>query len=324
MNNKKIFFLLTVIAVLSLGLILSGCQSIPQNQAPDEEPLVTVSILPQAYFVERIAGEAVRVNVMVGPGDEPHTYEPTPEQMRQLSESQLFFSIGVEYEQNWIPRFEDANPNLTVVDSASGIQRIPMLDHPHDEEEAHGHETNGGDQDQDEEGEDHHHEEEGENLDPHVWLSPENGKIIAANILDSLLALAPENGTDFQKNYADLIAEIDILDAAIQATLSGLPQRTFMVFHPAWGYFAAQYGLEQIPVQVGGQDPSPSELTALVDLARQEEIPVIFIQPSFNSASAEALAEEIDAEIAMMDPLARNWLENLYTAADAFASALSE
>lgn len=314
MKKRKAFFWITTLAVLSLGSALAGCQSPTQNDSPDGPPLVTVSILPQAFFVERIAGESLRVNVMVGPGDEPHTYEPTPEQMRLLSDSQVFFSIGVEYEENWIPRFVDANPTLTIVDSASGIERLPMTDHPHDEE-AHGHEADR---------EDLHHDEEGENLDPHVWLSPENGKIIAANVLESLIGLAPENESDFQENYNELIAEIDALDAAIEATLSGLPKRTFMVFHPAWGYFAKQYDLEQIPVQVGGQDPSPSELTELVDLAREEEIRVIFIQPSFNSASVEAIAEEIDAQIAVVDPLARNWLDNLRAAAEAFAAALSK
>jgi len=327
MKKRKSLYEITITAFLSLGLFFTACQSPNQNQITDEGPLVTVSILPQVFFVERIADDSLRVNVMVSPGDEPHTYEPTPEQMRQLSNSQVFFSIGVEYEENWIPRFKDVNPNLTIVDSASGIERIPMGDHHHHhDEEDHDHEADGEDLHQDENGEDHHHdhEEEGENLDPHVWLSPENGKIIASNVLESLIALIPEKESDLQENYNELIAEIDTLDAAIEASLSGLPQRTFMVFHPAWGYFAEQYDLEQIPVQVGGQEPSPSELTKLIDLAREEEIRVIFIQPGFDSTSVEAIAEEIDAQIAEVDPLARNWLENLNTVSETFAAALGK
>lgn len=306
------------------ALILSGCQSPAINeQAPDEAPLVTVSILPQAYFVERIAGESLRINVMVGPGDEPHTYEPTPEQMRLLSDSQIFFSMGVEYETNWIPRFLEANPNLTIVDSGSGIERIALADHHHHpNEEDHGH-TDEAAGHHDEEDHQHADEEAGENLDPHVWLAPQNGRIIAANILEALVTLAPEHEDAFQENYNDLIADIEALETNIETSLAGISQRAFMVFHPAWGYFADQFGLEQVPVQVGGQDPSPRELTALIETAREENIRVIFIQPSFNAASAEAIAEEINAAVAVADPLATDWLKNLEAAADAFAAALS-
>jgi zinc transport system substrate-binding protein len=326
MKKTKALYGFTITAVLSLALSLSACQTASQSQSAVEAPLVTVSILPQAFFVERIAGEDLQVNVMVGPGDEPHTYEPTPEQMRMLSKSQVFFSIGVEYEENWITRFQDANPDLVIVDSASGITRISMETHQHNHgDENHQDQDEDDDHDHDSDAEEHHegsHEHEGEKLDPHVWLSPENGKIIAANVLNTLISIAPEKEADYQKNYKDLIVEIDALDATIESTLSDLPQRTFMVFHPAWGYFANQYDLEQIPVQVGGQEPSPSELIALVDLARAEEISVIFIQPSFDSTSVETIAEEINAEIAVVDPLARNWLENLNTVAEAFGAAL--
>lgn len=317
----KFIFRFTVAILLSQALLLSACQSTQSNEnSSDGAPLVSVSILPQAYFVERIAGENVRINVLVGPGDEPHTYEPTPEQMRLLNDSQVFFSIGVEYEQNWVPRFQDINPDLKIIDSANGIDRIAMGEHHHHEHEVEGEHHH----DEEAEGEDHHEGEGGNNLDPHVWLSPENGKIIAANILESLITLAPEKESVFQDNYTRLIDDIEALETSIETALSGLTQRTFMVFHPAWGYFAHQYDLEQIAVQVGGQDPSPSELAQLIDKAREENIRVIFIQPSFDSASVEALSEEINAEIVMVDPLARDWLANLDAVANAFAAALSE
>ncbi|MFW5713169.1 MAG: metal ABC transporter solute-binding protein, Zn/Mn family [Brevefilum sp.] len=314
MKKEKTKTLIVIGVMVLMSLIFSGCQSAQQDElAADETLSVTVSIPPQAYFVEQIAGDAVQINVMVGSGDEPHTYEPTPEQMRLLSNSQVFYSIGVEYEQNWVPRFQDTNPDLIIVDSASGIQRIAIADHDHQE---------GEDQHNEEEG--HGHDQEGENLDPHVWLSPENGKIIAANILDSLITLIPEGESAFQDNFNELIAEIDTLETNIETTLSDISHRTFMVFHPTWGYFADQFDLEQVPVQVGGQEPSPQELANLVEVARDENIRVIFIQPSFDSASAKAIATEIDATIALADPLERNWLENLGAVADAFAAALSD
>ena len=296
----SIFFLLFII-------LLSACQ--PENQETglqEKSTQVTVSILPQAYFVDRISGGSVSVNVMVGPGQEAHTYEPKPEQMRALTQSNILFTIGLEYEAVWVPRFKDINPNLAIIDSAKGIQRIPLTtDHSHEDDE------------------ESHEDEENEGLDPHVWLSPENGKIIAENTLVALNALIPESAEMFRENFDALIADIENLDRDINDTLNTLEQRKFMVFHPAWGYFADHYNLEQFPVQVGGQDPSPSELAALVDMAQNEKIKVIFVQPTFNTASAAAVAQEIGAEVAVIDPLAKDWLSNLESAAKAFKSALS-
>ena len=295
-----------LLIVSAAALLFSACQPSQQSSVDDDVLKVTVSILPQAYFVERIGGELVTVNVMVGPGEEAHTYEPTSGQMKALADSRIFFSIGVEYEQTWIPRFADINPALLFVDSAAGIERIFMAD----------------DQAQDENETDDHTHDEG--LDPHVWLSPDNGKLIAENILLALKTALPDHEEVLQANYDALIADIDSLDQRIEAVLSGVEQRTFMVFHPAWGYFAEQYNLEQLPVQVGGQDPSVSEMAVLIEIAREKDIQVIFIQPTFNASDAQAIATEIGAEVAVVDPLARDWLTNLETVAEAFAAALKE
>lgn len=296
-NLKKLSIYLLLITSL-----LAACQpQAQQNTSPQRSTSVTVSILPQVYFVERISGGTIPVNVMVGPGEEAHTYEPKPEQMRALAESQVFFTMGLEYETVWVPRFEDINPNLEIIDLAKGIQRIPLSsDHAHQDEEPEG------------------------NLDPHIWLSPKNGKIIAENTLLALSALVPESVDIFQKNYEALIADIENVDRRIIDSLKSYDQRKFMVFHPAWGYFAEHYNLEQLPVQIGGQDPSASELASLIKIAQEEKIKVIFIQPTFNTASAEAIANEIGGEVAIVDPLARDWLSNLESAAEAFASALND
>lgn len=301
---------------LSFALIIlltAACQPQPVKPSQNEGAvLVTVSILPQAYFVERIGGDAVRVNVMVGPGEEAHTYEPKPEQMKALSLSPVFFSIGVEYEDTWIPRFADVNPEMVFVNSAASIIRIEAPD-------AHTHSDTADQDDQTDES-----SESVLHADPHVWLAPENGKIIAANIRDALITLAPEKSALFEENFESLIMDIDALDARINATLAGKSQRSFMVFHPAWGYFAYQYDLEQIPVQVGGQEPSVSEMAELVQIARKEQIKVIFIQPTFSTANAQAIADEIGAKVAIVDPLARDWLDNLATVAETFAAALRD
>lgn len=297
-----------LVAILILFLI--GCTpGVNQGSADEDRVLVTVSILPQAYFVERIGGDTVAVNVMVGPGEDPHTYEPKPEQMRALSHSALFFTIGTEYEDAWLPRLRETNPQMRFIDSAEGIQRIPLTD-PHDH-----HAAEKADTDQIE----HNHES---GLDPHIWLAPANAKVIAKNILNALSARMPEHTDAFQANFNALMADIEKLDDQLEGLLAGLERRAFVVFHPAWGYFAAQYNLEQIPVQIGGQEPSASDMAALITIAQEENIRVIFIQPTHSTASAKAIAAEINAEVAVVDPLARDWLANLELVAHAFAAAL--
>ncbi len=306
LKHKKI---IGIFIIFFAVVFLSACQPSNSGSSTNEENLqVTVSILPQAYFVERIAGDLVDVNVMVGPGEEAHTYEPKPEQMKSLTQSQILFTIGLEYENIWVPRFEDINPSLKIIDSAKGIQRIPLSsDHAHEDEE-----------------EGHDDEDSEEGLDPHVWLSPDNGRVIAENILNALSELAPQHADEFQENFDNLVEDIEEVDLRIETTLSDLAGQKFMVFHPAWGYFARQYNLEEIAVQVGGQEPSASELAALIQIAKKENIKVIFVQPTFSTANAEAIAREINAQVAVVDPLAEDWLANLEAAAKAFATALND
>jgi zinc transport system substrate-binding protein len=307
--------ILLVIILFALSLAANACAPKPSSEDASRPVQVTVSILPQAYFVERITGDLVAVNVMVGPGDDAHTYEPKPDQMIALSQSVLFFSIGIEYEEAWLPKFRDVNPDMVIVDSAKGIERIlETSPHSHDD---------GDDEDHDIEDDDQHDEDQHvTGLDPHVWLSPKNGKIIAGNVYNALVAASPENEAAFTANFEALIADIDALDSLIEQTLSGVTQRTFMVYHPAWGYFSADYGLTQLPIEVGGTEPSASELAALIDRALDENIRVIFLQPTFSAASARAIAQEIGGEVVMVNPLAQDWLANLELAAEAFASAL--
>lgn len=319
--NKHKHHRQSLLTVLLAGviLLLAACQPAGSPAESDVGSLlVTVSVLPQAYFIERIGDETVTVNVMVGPGEDPHTYEPKPEQMRALSDSQLFFTIGTEYEGAWLPRFRDVNPEMTIIDSAAGITRMmETLPHTHDhEDDAHDYEADDHDDD---------HEPEHEvGLDPHVWLSPSNGRIIARNIYTALAAASPENEAMFKANFDALIVDIDDLDNRITQTLAGITQRNFMVYHPAWGYLAAEYDLTQIPIQRGGTDPSASELASMIDQALAENIRVIFVQPTFSAANAQAIAAEIGGEVAMVDPLSRDWLDNLANAAEAFASALGQ
>jgi len=297
-----------LILVMVAGLLLAGCarsSSSEEEVVPDLQ--VTVSIVPQAYFVERIGGEHVAVQVMVEPGQSPHTYEPKPEQLVALSQSNVYFSIGVSFEDAWLERIAAASPGMLLVDTAAGIERRPI--------EAHDHGDDDGDREED---------HEGENLDPHIWLSPRLVKIQARHMADALAELDPEHAQEYRDNLVAFEAEIDALDAEIRQQLAGLISAKFLVFHPSWGYFADEYGLEQVAIEMGGQEPSAAELAQLIALAREEGIRVVFAQPEFSTRSAEVIAQEIDGRVLLINPLALDWAENLREVARTVAEVLGE
>ena len=270
--------------ILTLAIVVSGCASKPQ---PTEGKIrIMVSILPQAYFVKRIGGDKVEVTVMVPPGANPATYEPTASQMKALVQAKMYVRIRVPFEYAWMDRIAAANRHMLIVDSTKGIKRI---------------EDN-----------------------PHIWLSPRLVKIQAENIYQGLAQVDPANKDFYAQNKEEFLRELDILDREIAETLTGVKGRKFMVFHPSWTYFARDYGLEQIPIEIEGKEPSAAELARLIEMAKTNGIKVIFVQPQFSSKSAEAIAQQIDGKVVSIDPLAGDWANNLRNVAQTFAQALSE
>ncbi|WP_285906947.1 metal ABC transporter solute-binding protein, Zn/Mn family [Pseudodesulfovibrio pelocollis] len=283
---------------------------------------VFVSILPQKYFVEKIAGDLAEVSVLVMPGASPHTYEPTPRQMAALATAKAYFSIGVTFEEVWLPRINSANPSLRIVATARGIEKLPMDAHHHHDDEGHDH-GHGHDHGAAEHGHGHDHDHDHGILDPHVWLSPDGARVLAANTRDGLIKVDPGNEAVYRANTDALLGEIDSVDADIRALLDGLPEdrRSFMVFHPSWGYFAHQYGLTQIPIEVAGREPSPKGLSEVIEQGRALGIRVIFVQPQFSERSARVIATEIGARTAVLDPLAEDWPASMRDTARAIADA---
>ncbi|XXJ18463.1 metal ABC transporter solute-binding protein, Zn/Mn family [Desulfovibrio caledoniensis] len=271
-----------------------------------------VSILPQKYFVERIGGDLVDVEVLVLPGANPHMYEPSPRQMTALTRAQVYFAIGVNLEEVWLPRLADANRTMLVVKTQEGVEKIPMAEHHHDDGDGH---------------KAAHEEHEGEEhgiLDPHIWLDPVRVKIVARNTCAGLIQVEPAHKDAFQANLAAFLKELDDLNEAIAGKLAPLPaeKRTFMVFHPSWGYFAKRYGLTQVAIEAGGSEPSPRHLAEIIEHGRELGVGVVFVQPQFSRRSADVIASELDARVVPLDPLAENWKDNLLHAADAFDQAL--
>lgn len=299
-------FWVLAMALLLGAASLSSCRSNPTSTSesgPESGKLqIVVSILPQKYFVERIGDRHVTVTAMVPPGAEPHTFEPKPEQLKALSRAKAYLRIRIEFEEAWMNKFAAANPKMQIVDTTQGIQRIPIATKFQEKTDtAHASET----------------------LDPHIWLSPRLVKIQAKTIYDTLVGPDAQHQAEYQANLQQFLTDLDQLDADIQQSLKGVTNRKFVVFHPGWGYFARDYQLEQVPIEVGGQEPSAAELAQLISQAKREQIKVVFAQPQFSKQAAETIAKEIGGKVLLIDPLAEDWMRNMKEVSSTFASVMS-
>jgi zinc transport system substrate-binding protein len=300
---RKQFWLLVMLVFV--GVVgMNACNPSVVPTPSSDRVHVMVSIAPQTYFVERIGGDYVTVGEMVPPGVEPHTFEPKPEQLKALSQADVYFRIRIEFEDAWMDKMRSTNTRMEIVDTTEGIQRMPMFT-------GRGEETPG-------------QAGETENPDPHIWLSPSLVKIQAQTIYNTLVQLDPDHQSVYETNLNQFLADITTLDRDIRQSLQGVRNRKFMVFHPSWGYFARDYDLEMIPIQVGGQEPSAAELANLITEAKQNDIKIVFAEPQFSQQAARAIAREIDGDVLLIDPLAPNWLDNLRQVATTFAKVLSQ
>ncbi len=288
---------------------------------------VTVSITPQKFFVEKIAGDKINVNVMVKPGASPATYEPKVSQMKKLANSEIYFSIGVPFENAWLEKFENANKNMKIVDTSEGIKKLEMEAHSHHEHEEHisKHEEEGHTHhDHGPEGHEHDHEAHAHDhsgLDPHIWLEPTLVKNQAKIIYRELVKLDKENEEFYKKNLKKFLIELETLDQNIKTILEKYEHKAFMVFHPSWGYFAKKYHLEQIAIEIEGKEPKPSQLIELIDEAKKHDIKVVFVAPQFSKKGANTISKSIKANVVTIDPLALNWDENLLKVANEIANS---
>jgi len=244
---------------------------------------VAVSVLPQKTFVEAVGGEAVTVQVLVAKGYDPALYEPRPRQLARLSQAQLYVRAGVPFEAAWLPRFRQLNPRMRILDMREGLPLIPLAE-------------GGG--------------------DPHVWTDPTLVKAHAARLRDALTALDPANGPRYAAGYQAFAERLDALDEALARRLAPLQGRAFLVFHPAWSYFARRYGLRQLAVEQEGKEPNARSLAALIDQARALNIRAVFVQPQHAGGTARVVAKALGAHLVSIDPLAEDYFATLRKMAD--------
>jgi len=283
--TSRLFGMRTLAAALGLaaGTLLVGVVCLAPDPAWAGPVKVTVSILPQVWFVENIGGDLVEVSVLVGPGHSPATYEPTPKQMAVLEQADLFWAAGVPFEVGLVPRIR-------------ALPHAPMIGGP-------------------EPGDHDHHQE----TDPHTWLDPAQAIAMADTINRHLQALAPDHASIIRERYEVLTEQLLDLDDRIRNILASFEGRGFIVFHPAFGHFAAAFGLIQVPVEAGGHEPGPRHLAEVIDLAREAGAKSVIVQPQFSRKSAETVAAAIGAEIVVMDPLAADYPANLLNIARTLA-----
>jgi zinc transport system substrate-binding protein len=255
---------------------------------------VFVSIPPQKWLSDQIGGPLITSHVLVDKGQDPHTYEPTPKQMTALCQAKIYFTLDLDFEGQIIPRLEKTVPGLHMIDTADAIPKIAISEA---EQNDHGN-TNKG----------HHHHE---GLDPHVWLSPLNLKIMAAEMARAMMSYDPANKSNYEKNLLKVNGILDQLHQKIKEELASFQGASFYVFHPAFGYFAHTYHLRQEAIETGGKSPTPRQLSALITQARANKAHVIFVQPQFDPKSAAAIAKAIDGEVVSLDPLAEDVIGNL-------------
>ena len=280
---KKLIYILTL-------FILSACGNTTQKS---EKPILTVTLEPLRYFTEALAGDNYEVVSMVPKGSSPESYDPTPQQLVNLSKSQAYFRIGyIGFEQAWMKKLEANCPNMKVYDTSKGIDLIRDKGHWHG---------------------DHFHEG---GVEPHVWNSTQNALIIADNIYQALCELDSTHQEDYQKRLDVLKQTIRQTDANVRTLLENADS-TFLIYHPALSYFARDYGLKQVSIEEGGKEPSPAQLKALIETCRNENVHTIFVQQEFDQRNAQLIANELGVNIVSINPLSYDWVKEMIRIAEA-------
>ena len=280
---KKLIYILTL-------FILSACGNTTQRS---EKPILTVTLEPLRYFTEAIAGDNYEVVSMVPKGSSPESYDPTPQQLVNLSKSQAYFRIGyIGFEQAWMKKLEANCPNMKVYNTSKGIDLIRDKGHWHG---------------------DHFHEG---GVEPHVWNSTQNALIIADNIYQALCELDSPHQVDYQKRLDVLKQTIRQTDANVHTLLENADS-TFLIYHPALSYFARDYGLKQVSIEEGGKEPSPAQLKALIETCRNENVHTIFVQQEFDQRNAQLIANELGVNIVSINPLSYDWVKEMIRIAEA-------
>ena len=317
--------------IISLALFCSVNNSELFAAAPIN---VYVSIPPQEWVVQEVGGTLVKTDVVLGKGQDPHTFEPSPRQLTGLVKADLYFTAGMTFEKHITEKLDQSGSGPKIVDMVQDVNKIPMSDHDHDDHDGHDdhedhgkheghddHEDHGKHEGHDDhedhgkhEGHDDHAEEHGhgtETLDPHVWLDPENLLLMTKTVAETLMSIDPANRATYEKNQAAAAKKLRELDSEITRILAPFEGSAFFVYHPSFGYFAKRYNLQQQAIEIEGKSPSPRQLRELIIEAKERGAKVLFVQPQFDQKSGQAIAQAIGGKVVPLDPLEADVYNNL-------------
>ncbi len=280
-----------------LMLMFAGCTTQQHT-----ERTITVTIEPQRYFAEQLVGDKFHIHCVVPAGQSPETYDPTPQQMIQIGQSEAYLQIGyIGFELAWMEKIRENNPQVTFFDTSEGFHLIAT-------EEEHTHEHAG-----------HKHHHHGA-VDPHIWSSIAGAKAVALNMLNAIVSLDKSNEVYYRENYAKLLAEIEQTEQTISQLLSPIETRSFIIYHPALTYFAEEFNLMQFSIEMDGKEPSPAQLKELVETARAHRIHTVFIQQEFDQKNAELIAKETGCRLVTINPLTYEWSNEMIRIAKALSN----
>lgn len=260
-----------------------GCKKVENN---GNKIVLATTLLPYADFIKNIITDDFIVETVIPQGGNHETYEPTAFRIQNISKSELYFKVGAnfDFEAAWIEKLQNINLNMKVIDCSQNIELI--------------------------------------NNNPHIWLDPQNVKIILDNILKALIETYPEHADEFKKNASSYSIKLDSLDNRILQQLDNFTNKYLMVYHPAWKYFAKRYNLIEISVENEGKDPSPKELDDLIDIARKNNVKTIFVEPQFDAAPAKTIAKKIRASIKEINPVPENYIDGMLETAKIIKAGL--
>lgn len=291
-KHKKMFVVSLVLFLLFTIMMLIGCE---KEKSKSTKPIIAVTIVPQKTLVEIVGGDAVEVVVMVPPASSPANHEPHPMDIQKLHDASIYFCIGVSTEATNIHPLIDDIAGLRIVEMQEEVAEIyPEISL------------------------------ESGSRDPHIWLSPKRVMVMLDLIAEHLSKLMPDQATQFIKNAQAYRKELEILDERLNEILVGVQGQSFIVFHPAFGYLAYDYGLVMLSLERDGKPATAKQLQSMVDVAKKEEIRAVFYQEEISSRQADSFAEEIGGQTFKLAPLSPNYLENMEKMADLLAEVIGD
>ena len=298
--KKLLLIFISIMLIMSFG----GCQTQSNESKDGAQITVAVGIVPQEAFVEAVAGELVSVVTMIPPGYSPANFSPTAAQMQELSDAAVYFTLQMPAEQaNILPKVKDFSRDIEIVDlREAAAAQYPLLSaegHDHDEEH------------EDDHSEEYEDEHDHGSVDPHLWLSPKRAVVMVQTIADELSKIDSSHTQTYQKNAADYIAKIEALDEQIKQKLSSLQQKDFLIYHGSYGYFADDYGLKMIAIEIAGKQATSAELQDVISFALENDIKTVFYQDEFDDNQAQTVAQEIGGTVAKVSPLSKDYIKGL-------------